>query len=201
MMKGAVSSIARAITSVTGGGSPKADFFGHPPTHPLSDAYYSQAPIRFGDYVAKVAAFPIAPEMTALAGKTLDVGDDSDAFRHAVVSFFRDHDVIFELRAQLWTDAETQPIEDTSVEWPQSESPYVTVATLTLPRQAAYSAERQRYFDDVMSFRPAHSLAAHRPLGSVMRARLQVYRALSDYRHRTNSASHEEPAGASGIPA
>ena len=35
----------------------------------------------------------------------------------------------------------------------------------------AYSADRQRYFDDVMSFRPAHALAAHRPLGSVMRAR------------------------------
>ena len=61
----------------------------------------------------------------------------------------------FELRAQIWTDAETQPIEDTSVEWPEAETPYLTVATLMLPRQAAYSDARQRYFDDVMSFRPA----------------------------------------------
>ena len=79
----------------TGGGSPKAEFFGHLPTHPLSDAYYSQAPIRFGSHVAKLAAFPSASEMTALANKTLDVGDDLDASRHAVVSFFRDHDVTF----------------------------------------------------------------------------------------------------------
>ncbi len=37
-----------------------------------------------------------------------------------------------------------------------------------------------------MTFRPAHSLAVHRPLGGVMRARLRVYKALSDFRHREN---------------
>ena len=201
LVKGAVSGVARAVTSATGGGSPKADFFGHPPTHPLSDAYYSQAPIRFGDHVAKLAAFPVAPEMTALENETLDVADDPDAFRHAVVSFFHAHDVTFELRAQLWTDAKSQPIEDTSVEWSEAESPFVTVATLTLPRQEAYSAERQRFFDDVMTFRPAHALAAHRPLGSVMRARLEVYRALAAYRHRANNAPTAEPASPADIPA
>ena len=109
--------------------------------------------------------------------------------------------VTFDLRVQLWTNAETQPIEDTSVEWPEAETPFVTVATLALPRQEAYSADRQRYFDDVMSFRPAHALAAHRPLGSVMRARLQVYQALSTYRHRANNASLDEPANPARIPA
>ena len=201
-LKAAVSNIAQTVTKMVGGeGSPKADFFGHPPTHPLSDAYYSQAPIRFGDHVAKLGAFPTAPDMKAMANKELDVGDDPNAFRHAVVGFFKDHDVHFELRAQLWTDADTQPIEDTSVEWKETESPYVTVATIVLPRQEAYSAERQRYFDDVMSFRPAHALDAHRPLGSVMRARLKVYKALSDYRHKTNSAPQEEPASPERIPA
>ncbi len=48
----------------------------------------------------------------------------------------------------------------------------------------AYATARVRYFDEVMTFRPAHSLAAHGPLGSVMRGRLQVYRALSDVRHQ-----------------
>ena len=69
MMKSAVSGIAQAVTSATGGGSPKADFFGHLPTHPLSDAYYSQAPIRFGEHVAKLAAFPTVPELQALETK------------------------------------------------------------------------------------------------------------------------------------
>ena len=52
-----------------------------------------------------------------------------------------------------------------------------------------------------MTFRPAHSLAAHRPLGSVMRARLQVYRALSAFRHRANGVTAEDTAGIDRIPA
>ena len=200
-IKSAVSSIAQTVSKATGGASPKADFFGHAPTHPLSDAYYSQAPIRFGAHVAKIAAFPASPDLVARDGQESDVGEDADGFRRAVVSFVRGHDVVYELRAQLWTHAETQPIEDASVEWPETESGYVTVATLTLPRQEAYSTARQHYFDDIMSFRPAHSLAAHRPLGSVMRARLAVYQALSAYRHKANGEAVVEPASPETIPA
>ena len=87
------------------------------------------------------------------------------------------------------------------VEWPENESPYVTVATIKLPRQDAYSVQRQKYFDDVMTFRPAHSLAAHKPLGSIMRARLKVYEALSAFRHSRNAITPEEPTDASRIPA
>ncbi len=75
------------------------------------------------------------------------------------------------------------------------------MATLHLPRQDAYSPERVRYFDEVMTFRPAHSLVAHQPLGSVMRARLQVYRALSDFRHRENGVTAENTASPESIPA
>ena len=102
---------------------------------------------------------------------------------------------------QLWANAETQPIEDASVEWPTEDSQYRTVATLTIPAQDAYSAARQRYFDEVMSFRPAHSLATHRPLGSVMRARLKVYEALSAFRHKRNGVAFEEPQSIAQIPA
>ena len=44
------------------------------------------------------------------------------------------------LRAQLWTNADTQPIEDASVEWPTEESPCVTVATIRIPVQDALRA-------------------------------------------------------------
>ena len=87
------------------------------------------------------------------------------------------------------------------MDWPVEITPYRTIATLRLPRQAAYSPERVRYFDEVMTFRPAHSLAAHKPLGSVMRARLQVYAALSAFRHRENGVPAQEPASIEQIPA
>ncbi|SER09566.1 hypothetical protein SAMN05216548_11163 [Faunimonas pinastri] len=189
VVKSAVSSSARnfnRLLHAVGAESPKADFFGHPFSHPLADPYFSQAPVRFGDYVAKLGAFPVSVAQEALKTWKLDPHEDEDGFRHAAVAFFHDHDVVFELRAQLWTNAETQPIEDASVDWPVDESPYRTIAKIRLPAQEAYSAARQHYFDEQMTFRPAHSLAAHQPLGSVMRARLQVYRALAAFRQHEN---------------
>lgn len=204
LAKSAVSSLARNFNKVlqaVGTESAKADFFGHPYAHPLAEPYFSQAPIRFGDFVAKLGAYPAADEQLSLKDWQLDPHEDEDGFRHAAVRFFNEHDVVFELRAQLWVDEKQQPIEDASVEWPVSLSPYRTVAIIRLPRQDAYSAERQRFFDEEMTFRPAHSLALHQPLGSVMRARLQVYEALSAFRHRENSIQEQHPTAIEQVPA
>ncbi|KQT80910.1 catalase [Methylobacterium sp. Leaf465] len=203
-VKSAVAATARNLNHVLhafGTESAMADFLGHPYSHPLADSYFSQAPMRFGDYVAKLGAVPASQAQLDLAEWRLDPHGDEDGFRHAAAAFFREADVVYELKAQLWADAERQPIEDASVDWPVAVSPYRTVATLRLPRQDAYSPERVRYFDEVMTFRPAHSLAAHQPLGSVMRARLQVYRALSDFRHRENGVTAENTASPESIPA
>ena len=202
--KSAVSSLARNVNKAlhaVGTESPKADFFGHPFSHPLAEPYFSQCPIRYGDYVAKLGAFPASSEQAALKDWELDAKQDEDGFRHAAVRYFGEHDAAFELRVQLWANAETQPIEDTSVDWPQEDSRYLTVGTIRIPRQEAYSAARVRYYDDVMTFRPAHALAAHRPLGSVMRARLQVYQALSKLRHGENGIKAENTAAIDQIPA
>ncbi len=202
--KSAVSSAARNFNKVLhalGTEYARADFFGHPFSHPLADAYFSQCPVRYGQYVAKLAAFPIGPAQEALAKWELDPSQDENGFRHATVSFLRDHGATFELRAQLWVDAEQQPIEDASVEWPTELSDYRTIGTITLPPQEAYSAERQRYFDEIMTFKPAHSLAAHQPLGSAMRARLQVYQALSNLRQQRNGVTGVEPSDIGQIPA
>ncbi|WP_174291168.1 catalase family protein [Sphingomonas bacterium] len=203
--KSLASSLARNINkvlnAVTGGPSPTLDFYGHPFSHPIDDYYFSQCPVRYGDYVAKLGAFPSSTYQDALKNWKLNPHQDEDGFRHAAIDYFEEHDAVFDLRVQLWANAETQSIEDASVEWPAQDSQYRTVATIRLPRQAAYSPERVRYFDEVMTFRPAHSLATHRPLGGVMRARLQVYKALSDFRHRENGAAAANTASIEVIPA
>lgn len=204
-VKSVASSLARGINTmlnaVGAGPSPTLAFYGHPFSHPLDEAYFSQCPVRYGDHVAKLAAFPASPDQHALREWTLDPHQDENGFRHAAVDYFQRSDAVFELRAQLWVNADTQPIEDASVEWSVTESPYLTIATLRLPRQAAYGDARVRYFDEVMTFRPAHSLTAHRPLGGVMRARLQVYRALSAFRHRENGVAEQDTASIDQIPA
>lgn len=182
-----------------GADSPTLDFFGHSRVHPMAEAYFTQAPIRYGDYVAKLAVVPVAPAQQALDGTSVDL-DDPDALRTATVSYLRDHDAEFEVRVQLCTGLGTMPVEDASVEWPEEESPYHTVARLRLPKQDAYSPAR-RAFVDGLSFCVSHSLAAHRPLGSIMRARLHAYPAMSRLRRETNGVALREPVSIDDVPA
>jgi len=52
----------------------------------------------------------------------------------------------------------------------------------------------------VLAFQPAHALQAHRPLGSLLRARLQTYQVLSAYRHAQNHQQQVEPSGVDQVP-
>ncbi len=203
-LKTVVSATARTLNAaakaVTGSDVPRLDFFGHVPLHPLAESYHSQAAIRYGDHVAKIALFPVSAEQLSRAGETVDPGADPDVFRNATTSYFRDHDAVFELRVQLCTDLDSMPIEDASVPWSEQSSPFVAVATLTLPRQDALSPARVKFVEDRMSFRPGHSLEAHRPLGSLMRARLRVYSALAAFRMTQDRVAAVEPATLDAVP-
>ncbi|WP_294294685.1 hypothetical protein [uncultured Sphingomonas sp.] len=64
-----------------------------------------------------------------------------------------------------------------------------------------YGPERVRYFDEFMTFSPAHGLDALRPLGAALRAWLQVYRALSALRHRHTGIAEANTANVNDIPA
>lgn len=100
----------------------------------------------------------------------------------------------------LCTDLERMPVEDASVKWPEEASPHQPVARLVLPPQDAYSAARQVYGDDILSFTPWHTVAAHRPLGSIMRVRKAAYERSSLYRHTMNQQPRIEPASLDEVP-
>ena len=151
--------------------------------------------------MAKLGAFPVSDAQAALKSWQLDPHQDEKRVPPCRDGVLPRAQAVYELRAQLWTNADTQPIEDASVEWPMTESPYRTVAILRLPAQDAYSTARQRYFDEQMTFRPANSLLAHQPLGSVMRARLQVYRALAAFRQHENGATPAAQREIGEVPA
>ncbi|KQV36831.1 catalase family protein [Massilia sp. Root335] len=172
---------------------------GHPETHPLGDTYYSQAPILYGRYMAKVQVAPVAPALTALAGSPVDLEDRPDGLRDAVVGHFAGQGGEWEVRVQLCTDLDTMPIEDASVEWPQAASPYVTVARLRAPPQKAYGDTLARRIDEGMQFNPWHALAAHRPLGSIMRVRKAVYAMSKRFRAERNGIAIAEPRDLDGL--
>ena len=203
-VKGAVSAASRGANralNAVGADSAILDFFGHPRLHPLAETYFSQAPIRFGDHIAKLAIVPVAPAQRALADSAIDPAADPDALRTATIDYFAGEDAEFDLRVQLCTDLKDMPVEDASVEWPESRSPYRTVARLRLPRQDAFSPARRAWVDEALSFSPAHSLAAHRPLGSVMRARLAAYPHMARVRREATGRPPVEPRSLADVPA
>ena len=84
------------------------------------------------------------------------------------------------------------PVEDAGVEWSEEESPFIKVATLRIPPQAFRTQEREELAED-LSFSPAHSLIDHRPIGGINRARIEIYRYLSEFRHKHNDKHLIEP--------
>jgi tetratricopeptide (TPR) repeat protein len=174
--------------------------FIQPNTHILGDTFYSSAPLRYGDYVAKICVAPLSDSVTALLGERVPRGAGPDAFRDMVVEFFHSSSAEYELRAQLCTDLAVMPIEDASVTWPESASPHCGVAKITFPVQDASSPERQVFGDDVLSFNPWRGLADHRPLGSINRLKKQVYEASSQFRHKMNNVARIEPTDIAELP-
>jgi len=164
--------VQRIIVAVTGRASATvATLGGHPETHILGETFYSQAPLRFGDYIAKIAVAPLSPELAALKQAPLNVNGVPNGLREAVIAFFKTNVGMWEVRAQLCTDLALMPIENAAVVWPEEKSPYRPIARIKVEPQVGWSEARSSAVDDGMSFSPWHGLAAHRPLGGIMRAR------------------------------
>jgi hypothetical protein len=159
---------------------------GHPEDHILGETFFSQAPIRYGDYIAKVAVAPLSPELIALTNASLNVNGKPNGLRDAVQEFFAARGAVWEMRVQLCTDLETMPVEDSSIPWPEDKSPYVPVGRITARPQDAWSDANVKAIDDGMSFSPWHGISAHQPLGSIMRARKVAYKMSAEFRGERN---------------
>jgi hypothetical protein len=167
--------------------------------HPLGETYHTQAAIRFGEHVAKLALAPLSDNVRALTGRDVpDVGYAT--MRDIVTAHFAQAGAEYELSAQLCVDRERMPVEDASVTWPDALSPHRPIATLRFAPQATSSPGRLVYGDDVLSFNPWNGVAAHRPLGGIMRIRRAAYERSAAFRHALNARPRSEPVQLSEIP-
>jgi hypothetical protein len=139
------------------------------------------APIRFGKYVAKYRAKPTGDRHDSYLDLVKRLGSQADAMRLALEETLQKPEVLFEFQVQLRTSEHTMPIEDASVEWPESESRYRTVAHLLLPRQEIELLRHQDAYTN-LSFNVWHALAAHRPLGGINRVRRSAYALSTNWR-------------------
>ena len=113
----------------------------------------------------------------------LRLGSQADSLRLALEESLREHEVCFEFQVQLCTSLQAMPIEDATVEWPESESPFRTVAHLVLPQQDIAGYRLQNEYR-ALAFNVWHALTAHRPLGGINRVRSAVYPISAAWRRR-----------------
>jgi hypothetical protein len=185
--------VESALEAVGGQSATLQTLGGAKPVHPLGETYYSQTPFRYGDYIAKVALFPVSPSITRLTGDTVDITSRPDALREVVRDELIEHGGTWEFRVQLNTDLETMPIEDASVVWDEAKSPFVTVATLEIPPQLSWEHGVTDRTDDALSYSIWHGITAHQPLGGVNRARNETYKQSADFRGDFNGCPMHEP--------
>ena len=171
--------------------------FTEPNNYILGQTFHTAAPVRYGDYVAKISVAPLSTSVKQFVDRAVPRSGGDDAQRDTVGDFFRNNSAEYEVRAQLCEAPIGDKIEDATVVWPERQE---RIATITFPAQNADGLWRRVYADDVLSFNSWNTLEAHRPLGSINRLKLKVYNASSEYRHAMNKAPSKEPASIDELP-
>jgi hypothetical protein len=156
------------------------------PTSHLDIAYWSTTPYLFGP--GRAVKYMVRPCETRTMAQPPAVTDTylTDALRERL----RQGDACFDFGIQLQTDAKTMPIEDASVEWKESDSPWHMVARIRIPQQNVGEGDTTRLCEET-AFNPWYSLVEHRPLGSMNRARREIYHAMAEFRQ--SRAFHSRP--------
>jgi hypothetical protein len=162
-------------------------------TSPLEAQYWSCVPYLLGPGQAMMYSVrPRTKKRSWIPG--LPFWTSPVYLREAMARTLAERDVELDFMIQAQTDPHRMPIENAGVRWPERLSPYVTVATLRLPKQKFDSAA-QFDFARNLSYSPWHCIAEHRPLGNQNRARLRMYWELRRLRQTMNGTPHIEPTG------
>ena len=193
VLSAALRGLEKVVEAVGGKSATLTSLGGHPETNPLGETYYSQVPVLFGDYFGKICVRPATPALQALFEAPVDLKHRPDGLRDTVADFFEEQGAEWELCVQLCTDIGEMPVEDASVVWDEKLSPYRPVARIVMGAQASWSDARARSIDEGLAFNPWHAVAAHRPLGGVMRVRRGAYVAAQRFRAEKNQRAVSEP--------
>lgn len=152
--------------------------------NPFAIRYWSTTPYRFGADPATAVKYSTRPCETP---PEQDIEPAENFLSEAMAKQLEHGPVCLEFMVQFQTDVANMPIEDASVAWDESDSPFRTVATIMIEDQdfdSPANAERC----EMMRFNPWQSLAAHRPLGGVNRARRPIYSEIGNFRIQDRSS-------------
>jgi catalase len=127
-----------------------------------AERFNTAVPLCCGPYAVKVRLKPAGSPPPSMRSKDI-VADLRERLATGPVRW--------DMELQFFVDEAITPIEDASRAWPDAETPIVTVARLSLFAASDEAAKQA----EAASFDPWSGLAAHRPVGEVMRARKAAY--------------------------
>jgi hypothetical protein len=156
------------------------DTLAPPPYSPIWDDYFSNTAYKLGPnnikFMMRSCSQPPQTEKDTA---------DPDFLKKTLVNELNSDSACMEFLVQLQDARKLMPIEDPSVLWSENDSPFIHVATITIPSQK-FDIPEQEQFCENLFFSPWNTLEEHRPIGVLNRVRKLVYQASSDYRHKTN---------------
>jgi hypothetical protein len=153
--------------------------------------YWSRTSYQYGEHAVRYLIRPAAgtkPISTVeqLSGVLRALGQGGERkdnyLREKLFEALKETDVCFEFCVQLFVDEKRTPVEDAYIEWKESDSPPMPIASLVIPRQDSDPQLQQQM--EAMAFNPWNTQDIT-PLGLINLARKKVYDASAAHRGAT----------------
>jgi len=143
--------------------------------------YWSRTAFQFGEHAIRFLIRPSegskilssAQQLTSVLRSVFQGVPQKDIYmRGKLLEALKEGDLHFDFCVQLFVDDKKTPIEDAYIEWKESDSQPIPIATLTIPKQD-FDEQLQKDMEN-MAFNPWHT-KEHTPLGLINLARKKVY--------------------------
>ena len=166
-----------------------------PPETPLLEQYFSASAYALGpDHYIKFSARPKACSEDKAKPFTFKTSKkDYNFLRLRMDEQLRQGPACFDFMIQMQVPGKVMPVEDATIEWEESDSPFVPVAHIEIPMQEFDTVAQNRFCEN-LSFNPWHSLQAHKPVGVFNRVRKALYEEVAKYRWDANRRQYVDPA-------
>ena len=154
-------------------------------SNPLDVNYFSVTPYQHGvGESRKAIKFSSSPCEERSKEEAQDQSSPN-FLRHAMQDRLQGEEACFDFKIQTRPDASFE-VEDVVKEWDAEKAPFVPVGQIIIPKQLFDTAVLNEACEK-MTYNPWHTIAEHKPLGTINRMRRVVYQTISTLRSEMNS--------------
>ncbi len=139
---------------------------------PFAIRYWSTTPFKHGANEATAVKYSITP--CTENPKPAPPQPGKDQLRAAMKAHLEQAPACLEFGVQKRTHPDSMPIDNASVIWDEEDSPFRTVATITIQQQDFDTPEALAACEKI-GFNPWQSLPQHEPLGRMNEVRRETY--------------------------